>query len=189
MLVSADVSQVTAPGTAGELGILPEHVTFLGQMDTGVVSYDEAGKRTKVVVRGGYVEVVGDVVTILADDAEFAAETDAAAARADAARIREELRRSEHALTSFVEQDDRRPRGRESSRLFGRMVEYARLEGAQQAQIAVECALLRTRVQRQHLAARAAFLDMLDGRQRRMLDSIETQDSLRLRSVLTESYS
>ena len=95
ILVNAEVSQVTAPGTAGEMGILPEHVTFLGQLDTGVVSYDEGGKRSKVVVRGGYVEVVGDVVTILADDAEFAAETDAAAARADAERIREQLKRAQ----------------------------------------------------------------------------------------------
>jgi F-type H+-transporting ATPase subunit epsilon len=94
VLVNAEVSQVTAPGTAGEMGILPEHVTFLGQMDTGVVSYDENGKRSKVIVRGGYVEVVDDVVTILADDAEFAAETDSSAARADVERIREELRRA-----------------------------------------------------------------------------------------------
>jgi F-type H+-transporting ATPase subunit epsilon len=94
VLVNAEVSQVTAPGTAGEMGILPEHVTFLGQMDTGVVSYDENGKRSRVIVRGGYVEVVDDVVTILADDAEFAAETDAVAARAEVERIREELRRA-----------------------------------------------------------------------------------------------
>lgn len=94
VLVNAEVSQVTAPGTAGEMGILPEHVTFLGQMDTGLVSYDENGKRGRVIVRGGYVEVVDDVVTILADDAEFAAETDSIAARADVERIREELRRA-----------------------------------------------------------------------------------------------
>ena len=93
ILVDAEVSQVTAPGTAGEMGILPQHVTFLGQMDTGVVSFDEGGKRNKVIVRGGYVEVINDVVTILADDAEFAAETDAAAAHAEADRLREELKR------------------------------------------------------------------------------------------------
>jgi F-type H+-transporting ATPase subunit epsilon len=94
VLVNAEVSQVTAPGTAGEMGVLPEHVTFLGQMDTGVVTYEESGKRTKVIVRGGYVEVVDDVVTILADDAEFAAETDAIAARAEVERIRAEIRQA-----------------------------------------------------------------------------------------------
>ncbi len=92
VLVNVEVSQVTAPGTAGEMGVLPEHVTFLGQMDTGVVTYEESGKRSKVIVRGGYVEVVDDVVTILADDAEFAAETDAIAARAEVERIRAEIR-------------------------------------------------------------------------------------------------
>ncbi len=94
ILVDAEVTQVTAPGTAGEMGIFPQHVTFLGQLDTGVVAYDAGGKRSKVIVRGGYVEVVDDVVTILADDAEFAAETDAAAARAEADRLREELKRA-----------------------------------------------------------------------------------------------
>lgn len=92
ILVDAEVTEVTAPGTAGEMGVLPQHVTFLGQMDTGVVVYEEAGKRSKVIVRGGYVEVVDDVVTILADDAELAAETDAAAARAEADRLREALK-------------------------------------------------------------------------------------------------
>ena len=95
ILVDAEVSEVTAPGTAGQLGVLPQHVTFLGQMDTGVVNYVEGGKTSKVVVRGGYVEVVNDVVTILADDAELAAETDTAAARAEADRLREELRRAQ----------------------------------------------------------------------------------------------
>ena len=95
ILVDAEVTEVTAPGTAGEMGVLPQHVTFLGQMDTGVVAYEEGGKRAKVVVRGGYVEVVNDVVTILADDAEFAAETDAAAARAEVERLNEELKHAQ----------------------------------------------------------------------------------------------
>ena len=95
ILVDAEVSEVTAPGSAGQLGVLPQHVTFLGQMETGVVTYVEHGKSSKVVVRGGYVEVVNDVVTILADDAELAAETDTAAARAEADRLREELKRAQ----------------------------------------------------------------------------------------------
>ena len=95
ILVDAEVSELTAPGTAGELGVLPQHVTFLGQLDIGVVTYVENGTPTKVVVRGGYVEVVNDVVTILADDAELAAETDTAAARAEADRLREELKRAQ----------------------------------------------------------------------------------------------
>jgi len=95
ILVDAEVSELTAPGTAGQLGVLPQHVTFLGQLDIGVVTYVENGTPKKVVVRGGYVEVVNDVVTILADDAELAAETDTAAARAEADRLREELKRAQ----------------------------------------------------------------------------------------------
>ena len=95
ILVDAEVSEVRAPGTAGQIGVLPQHVTFLGQMDIGVVSYVENGKARNVVVRGGYVEVVNDVVTILADDAELAAETDTAGARAEADRLREELKHAQ----------------------------------------------------------------------------------------------
>jgi F-type H+-transporting ATPase subunit epsilon len=94
ILVDVEVSEVTAPGSAGQLGVLPQHVTFLGQMETGVVTYVEHGKQSKVVVSGGYVEVVNDDITILADDAELATETDTTAARAEAERLREELKRA-----------------------------------------------------------------------------------------------
>jgi len=90
-LVETEVADVTAPGVAGQIGILPEHATFLGQLEAGIVGFTASGKRERVVITGGYAEVADDVVTILADDGQFAESIDVAAARADADRLRERL--------------------------------------------------------------------------------------------------
>jgi F-type H+-transporting ATPase subunit epsilon len=91
LVVDTDVTEITAPGSVGELGILPQHVTFLGQLDVGMLTYASGGQKKRLVVHGGYAEVIGDVVTILADDAEFPEEIDAAAARTDLERVSAEL--------------------------------------------------------------------------------------------------
>jgi F-type H+-transporting ATPase subunit epsilon len=90
-LVDAEVADVTAPGVAGQIGVLPQHATFLGQLEAGVVGFTASGKRERIVISGGYAEVVDDVVTILADDAEFAESIDISAARAETERLRDRL--------------------------------------------------------------------------------------------------
>ncbi|RMF25627.1 MAG: ATP synthase F1 subunit epsilon [Deltaproteobacteria bacterium] len=92
-LVETEASEVSAPGVVGEFGVLPEHATFLGELEVGAVRYVENGERKTVVVYGGYAEVSDDVVTILASDAEFPDEIDRAGARAELERIDEELSR------------------------------------------------------------------------------------------------
>ena len=91
LVVDTEVTELTAPGSEGELGVLPLHVTFLGQLDVGVLRYTEGGAAKQIVVHGGYAEVIDDVVTVLADDAEFAEEIDVAAAKADLDRITSEI--------------------------------------------------------------------------------------------------
>jgi F-type H+-transporting ATPase subunit epsilon len=91
ILVDAEVGEITAPGTAGEFGVLPEHVTFLGQLDLGVLTYTEAGQSKSVIVHGGYAEVLGEDVTVLADDAEFPGEIDVAEAKAKLAQVESDL--------------------------------------------------------------------------------------------------
>jgi F-type H+-transporting ATPase subunit epsilon len=92
-VVDAEVSELIAPGSEGEFGVLPMHVTFLGALKPGIVSYTEGGTRRRVVISGGYAEVLQDVVTILADDAETPEEVNGAQAAADMATIQEELSR------------------------------------------------------------------------------------------------
>jgi F-type H+-transporting ATPase subunit epsilon len=91
LVVDTEVTELTAPGSEGELGVLPMHVTFLGQLDVGILRYSEGGAAKQLVVHGGYAEVLDDVVTILADDAEFPDEVDVAGAKADLERIAGEI--------------------------------------------------------------------------------------------------
>lgn len=93
-VVDAEVTELVAPGSEGEFGVLPEHVTFLGSLKPGVVTYTEGGAKKRIVISGGYAEVRQDLVTLLADDAELPEEVDAAKAKADVASLLEELARN-----------------------------------------------------------------------------------------------
>ena len=77
------VREVTAPGTAGEFGVLPDHITFLSSIETGPLSYRGDRGRGTLAVRGGFVEVADNVMTVLADAAEVVAEIDAGQAQRD----------------------------------------------------------------------------------------------------------
>ncbi|QYH19870.1 F0F1 ATP synthase subunit epsilon [Corynebacterium aquatimens] len=82
MLWNGQASIVTAQTTEGEIGILPGHEPFLGQLkDNGVVTIRPLdGDRIVAAVQGGFLAVQGDRVTVLADYAVFASEVDSAAA-------------------------------------------------------------------------------------------------------------
>jgi F-type H+-transporting ATPase subunit epsilon len=90
-LVGEEVSEVYAPGTAGQLGILPDHVTFLGSLAAGEVRYQGAAGAGMFLMSGGVVEVVDNQVTILADMALRPDEVDHEVARRDMAEAEERL--------------------------------------------------------------------------------------------------
>jgi len=75
-LLHADVDQVTAPSVMGEVGILPDHLPLLAQMQEGEVGLFGAGAVRYYAVSGGFVEVDQNTVTLLADSAERADEID-----------------------------------------------------------------------------------------------------------------
>ncbi|MFQ5477725.1 MAG: ATP synthase F1 subunit epsilon [Candidatus Binatia bacterium] len=91
VLCAVEVSELTAPGIAGEFGVLAEHVSFLGGLDVGVLDYVSDGESRRIVVYGGYAEVEGDEVTVLADEAELAEEIDSAQAKGLLADAQREL--------------------------------------------------------------------------------------------------
>jgi len=41
-LLDESVQEVTAPGTVGEFGVLPNHAAFLSSLETGRLSYRDA---------------------------------------------------------------------------------------------------------------------------------------------------
>ena len=52
-LLDEDVEEVTAPGAAGEFGILPDHITFLTVLAPGRLVYKSGGRRHVLAVFGG----------------------------------------------------------------------------------------------------------------------------------------
>jgi F-type H+-transporting ATPase subunit epsilon len=80
-IFSGDAEMLVAPGEAGELGILPEHMPLLTRIKPGVVRIKTAGAEDEVIyVSGGMMEVQPDRVTVLADTSVRAHDLDEAKA-------------------------------------------------------------------------------------------------------------
>jgi len=90
-LLSEQVNSVTVPGRGGEMEILPGHAALISELQTGVLSYDEAGTTFQLHVSGGFVEVNGDRVSVLAEVAERPEEIDSAAARASREQLEKQM--------------------------------------------------------------------------------------------------
>jgi F-type H+-transporting ATPase subunit epsilon len=68
-LVDTEVTEVTAPGALGEIGILPDHAALVTALAPGVLAYRVAGEVTRLEIGGGFAEVRDNVVTVLATSA------------------------------------------------------------------------------------------------------------------------
>src|SRR5262245_41596508 len=88
LVFEGDVDIVVAPGTEGEMGILPHHSPLLTTLRHGELKVRQHGVEQIFAVSGGFMEVRPDIVTVLADSAEQAEEIDVA--RAEEARKRAE---------------------------------------------------------------------------------------------------
>ncbi len=85
---SEDVDMVVAPGSEGELGILPHHTPLLTTLKEGVLRVKRSGLEETFAIGGGIMEVLPDKVIVMADAAEHSDEIDVA--RAEQARQRAE---------------------------------------------------------------------------------------------------
>ena len=74
LLFSGEVDSLVAPGTAGELGILPHHAPLLTTLRPGELRIMQGGQERAMAVTGGFLEVLDNRVTVLADAAEEADE-------------------------------------------------------------------------------------------------------------------
>jgi F-type H+-transporting ATPase subunit epsilon len=81
-IYSGEAARVIAPGEAGELGILPEHMALLTRIKPGTVRILPAGggEEEVIYVSGGMMEVQPDRVTVLADTSVRAHDLDEAKA-------------------------------------------------------------------------------------------------------------
>jgi len=81
-IFSGEATLLIAPGEAGELGILPEHMPLLTRIKPGTVRIQPAagGDEEVIYVSGGMMEVQPDRVTVLADTSVRAHDLDEAKA-------------------------------------------------------------------------------------------------------------
>jgi F-type H+-transporting ATPase subunit epsilon len=82
---------VIAPGSEGELGILPDHAPLLATLGYGLLRVRHKGEEEIFTIAGGVLEVRPDVVTVLADVGEHIDEIDLDRAEAAKARAEELL--------------------------------------------------------------------------------------------------
>jgi F-type H+-transporting ATPase subunit epsilon len=79
-VVATEADSVVAPGSEGELGILPGHAPLLVALKAGVVRYSAGGRNSRIAIGGGIAEVTQERVTVLSPSAESPEQIDAAEA-------------------------------------------------------------------------------------------------------------
>ena len=92
-VLSEEVDEVTAPGTVGEFGVLPDHTSLLTTLKVGELIYKQGGESFHVAVNWGYVEVEDNVMTVLVETAEPADQIDLERAKAALGRAEEALKK------------------------------------------------------------------------------------------------
>lgn len=107
-VVDQPVTEVTAPGTLGEFGVLPNHANLLSTLEIGRLTYKDARGQKSFAIREGFAEVSDNVMTVLAEGAVAAADIDPAQARADLAAAEAELTRLSPTDPGFIDAELRR---------------------------------------------------------------------------------
>jgi F-type H+-transporting ATPase subunit epsilon len=92
LLFEGPVDMVIAPGSEGEMGILPDHAPLLTTLGFGVLRVRQGADEQAFTIAGGFMEVQPDVVTVLADVGERVDEIDLQRAEAAKARAEAALR-------------------------------------------------------------------------------------------------
>ncbi|CAN5743610.1 F0F1 ATP synthase subunit epsilon [soil metagenome] len=86
-----EVDMVIAPGSAGTLGILPNHAPLISTLSAGELRVKKGGQEHSMVVFGGFIEVTPTKVIVLTDAAERLDEIDVQRAEESRRRAEEEL--------------------------------------------------------------------------------------------------
>jgi F-type H+-transporting ATPase subunit epsilon len=92
LVFEGDADIVVVPGTAGEMGSLPNHAPLLSTLKFGILTVRSQGREEHFTVAGGVIEVQPTIITILADSAENVLEIDVARAEAAKHRIEDILK-------------------------------------------------------------------------------------------------
>lgn len=67
-IVDEAVNDVVFPGSAGETGVLINHVRYSGIVETGILRYTTSAGKKALAVSGGFARFSDGVITIIADE-------------------------------------------------------------------------------------------------------------------------
>lgn len=98
-IFTGETDTVTAPGSDGQLTILPSHAPLITSLDHGDLKYMDNGTENHIALLGGFMEVNSNRVTVLANAAE--AEGDI-----DETRAEEAVQRAQRRLAERTEDID-----------------------------------------------------------------------------------
>mgnify|MGYP001251648122 FL=1 len=62
-----NVDYVSVISTDGQIGILPNHISLISELDKGNLMWRDGNKENDVIIDGGFIEVIDNSVTILVD--------------------------------------------------------------------------------------------------------------------------
>ena len=99
-LYNGEADELIAPGSEGQLGILPRHAALLTTLKAGELRIKLNGAEEPLFVSGGFLEVSNNQATVLADTAEHAEEI-------DQARAEEARRRAQERLAQTTSNEER----------------------------------------------------------------------------------
>lgn len=92
-IFSGEADEVLVPSITGELGVLPNHVNMLTQINPGELQIKTGGKTQSIAIMGGYIEVNNNTVNILGDYAIRAENIEVA--KAEQAKVKAEKAKQE----------------------------------------------------------------------------------------------
>ena len=64
---SGDVDYVSAKSVDGQIGILPNHISLISELDMGSLLWRSGNKEQDISIQGGFIEIMKNKVTILVD--------------------------------------------------------------------------------------------------------------------------
>lgn len=103
---SEEVDFVTLPGVEGEMGIYPNHIPLMTQVEHGEISVKRGGEEFFLAIGEGFAKITGESVSILTDMAIQSDAIDEAAAeearKQAEARLAEKLSDEETAAVQAV---------------------------------------------------------------------------------------
>jgi len=66
-IFDGEAESVQAPAYDGQVGILPHHAPFMTLLGEGTLQVRVAGGEKSFAVRGGFLQVVGNIVRVVAE--------------------------------------------------------------------------------------------------------------------------